>query len=176
MRRQYVPERFGLGRFGPAWDARGRRRARPDGARRSVSRVLSPTEAGGWPFIWDARCRTPLATYPGGGPETCLPDTCRRAAPTWSCSRWGLPCRPRYRDRGALLPHPFTLTLLRQGFGGRFAFCGTFPGVAPAGCYPAPCFHGARTFLPPPRRRAAIRPSGATYLVSRGRPHGQPAP
>ena len=32
----------------------------------------------------------------------------------------------------------------------RFAFCGTFPGVAPAGRYPAPCFRGARTFLPPP--------------------------
>jgi len=33
--------------------------------------------------------------------------------------------------------------------GRRFAFCGTFPGVAPAGRYPAPCFRGARTFLPP---------------------------
>ena len=33
--------------------------------------------------------------------------------------------------------------------GWRFAFCGTFPGVSPAGRYPAPCFHGARTFLPP---------------------------
>jgi len=33
---------------------------------------------------------------------------------------------------------------------GRFAFCGTFPGVSPAGCYPAPCFRGARTFLIPP--------------------------
>ena len=31
----------------------------------------------------------------------------------------------------------------------RFAFCGTFPRVAPAGRYPAPCFRGARTFLPP---------------------------
>jgi hypothetical protein len=31
------------------------------------------------------------------------------AAPIWPCSRWGLPCRPRYRGRGALLPHPFTL-------------------------------------------------------------------
>jgi len=31
------------------------------------------------------------------------------AIPTWSCSRWGLPCRRRYRRRGALLPHPFTL-------------------------------------------------------------------
>lgn len=31
---------------------------------------------------------------------------------------------------------------------GRFVFCCTFPGVAPAGRYPAPLFHGARTFLP----------------------------
>ena len=35
---------------------------------------------------------------------------CRRTAPTWSCSWWGLPCRFRCRSRGALLPHPFTLT------------------------------------------------------------------
>ncbi len=31
------------------------------------------------------------------------------AAPIRSCSRWGLPCRPRCRGRGALLPHRFTL-------------------------------------------------------------------
>ena len=31
--------------------------------------------------------------------------------------------------------------------GRRSVFCGTFPGVAPAGRYPAPCFRGARTFL-----------------------------
>src|SRR5215472_65502 len=30
----------------------------------------------------------------------------------------------------------------------RFVFCGTFPGVTPAGRYPAPYVHGARTFLP----------------------------
>lgn len=29
----------------------------------------------------------------------------------------------------------------------RFIFCGTFPQVTLAGCYPAPCFCGARTFL-----------------------------
>jgi hypothetical protein len=34
----------------------------------------------------------------------------RRVAPIRFCSWWGLPCRPRYRGRGALLPHPFTLT------------------------------------------------------------------
>ncbi len=30
--------------------------------------------------------------------------------PYWSCSRWGLPCHPCHQGRGALLPHPFTLT------------------------------------------------------------------
>ena len=34
----------------------------------------SANRVGGWPFIWDARYRTPRATYPGGGTETCLPD------------------------------------------------------------------------------------------------------
>jgi hypothetical protein len=34
-----------------------------------------------------------------------------RAVPIRSCSRWGLPCRRRYRRRGALLPHRFTLAV-----------------------------------------------------------------
>ena len=42
----------------------------------------------------------------------------------------------------------------------RFAFCGTFPGVAPAGRYPAPYSRGARTFLP------AITPRGAARRPS----------
>ena len=45
----------------------------------------------------------------------------------------------------------------------RFAFCGTFPGVTPAGRYPAPCLRGARTFLYP--GVATIRRSG-TMLES----------
>ncbi len=68
--------------------------------------------------------------------------------PIRSCSRWGLPCQRCYQRCGALLPHPFTLTCTRSCR--RFAFCGTFPGVAPAGRYPASCFRGARTFLPCP--------------------------
>ncbi len=28
----------------------------------------------------------------------------------WSCSEWGLPCHNCCQLRGALLPHPFTLT------------------------------------------------------------------
>src|SRR5258706_13735791 len=55
--------------------------------------------------------------------------------------------------------------------GRRFAFCGTVPGVAPAGRYPAPCFRGARTFLPPDlaARGATIRPSGGGRVVRDGR-------
>jgi len=34
----------------------------------------------------------------------------RQRIPIWSCSGWGLPCHSRYRERGALLPHLFTLT------------------------------------------------------------------
>jgi len=34
----------------------------------------------------------------------------RQWIPIRSCSRWGLHCHTRYRLRGALLPHLFTLT------------------------------------------------------------------
>ena len=55
-------------------------------------------------------------------------------------------------------PFPREVSLLH----GRFVFCGTVPGVAPAGRYPAPYFRGARTFLHPrvAPGTAAVRPSG----------------
>ena len=68
-------------------------------------------EGDGWPFLWDAHCWTPRATDPGDVAETPLP-VARRVTPIWSCSRWGLPCRFRYRSRGGLLPHRFTLACL----------------------------------------------------------------
>ncbi len=80
----------------------------------------------------------------------------RRDTPIWSCSRRGLPCRPGYPVRGGLLPHPFTLALLRRGCTGRFAFCGAIPGVTPGGRYPPPCRRGARTFLPPDAADTAL--------------------
>ena len=43
---------------------------------------------------------------------------------------------------------------------GRFAFCGTFPWVTPAGRYPAPRLRGARTFLPCGGNAPQRRPSG----------------
>jgi hypothetical protein len=104
------------------------------------------------------------ATDPDDSAETRFSAwrTTRTAIPIWSCSRWGLPCRCCYQLRGALLPHLFTLTSRSW----RFVFCGTFPGVAPAGRYPAPCFRGARTFLCLPKQTAAIRPSGTGRTMS----------
>ena len=46
----------------------------------------------------------------------------------------------------------------------RFVLCGTIPGLAPAGRYPAPFVHGARTFpllQPFGFARAAVRPTDA---------------
>ncbi len=84
-------------------------------------------------------------------------------APIRSCSRRGLPCLLRCRPSGALLPHPFTLTATDSiEPARRFAFCGAFPGVAPAGRYPAPCLRGARTFLY--IAAAVIRPTGLLWI------------
>src|SRR5438132_10388723 len=99
------------------------------------------------------------------------------AAPTWSCSRWGFPCRRRCRRRGALLPHHFTLAARRTfRTERRCTFCGTFPGVAPAGRYPAPYLRGARTFLPPPT--GGERPSGrlASRDLGAAAPLSKPLP
>ena len=87
-----------------------------------------------------SRCLSPLLGLAPGG-------VCRAAAVAGSAVR-------SYRTLSPLPAGPKP--------GGRFAFCGTFPGVAPAGYYPAPFFRGARTFLQPAltRRPAAVQPSG----------------
>src|SRR5579863_1548572 len=46
----------------------------------------------------------------------------------------------------------------------RFVLCGTFPRLAPAGRYPAPLVHGARTFLPGNLSALPERPSGRLTL------------
>jgi len=56
----------------------------------------------------------------------------------------------------------------------RSALCGTFPGVAPAGRYPAPCFRGARTFLPPARGPESGHPAVWRLLAKRSRARRQP--
>src|SRR5574339_136773 len=55
---------------------------------------------------------------------------------TWPCSDWGLPCHVRYRTRGGLLPHRFTLTLWKKG---RSVLCGPVRRLAAPRCYLAVC-------------------------------------
>jgi hypothetical protein len=98
-----------------------------------------------------------------------LQRTARVAVPIRSCSRCGLPCQIRCRTRGALLPHLFTLALRSSARSkrGRFILCGTVPGVAPAGCYPAPYVDGARTFLSSHLSAvagAAVRPTDGSVM------------
>jgi len=50
----------------------------------------------------------------------------------------------------------------------RFVFCGTVPRLAPAGCYPAPFVHGARTFLPGDLSILPERPSGRLTSTGMG--------
>ncbi len=80
---------------------------------RPVSRVLYGGLAPAWrPFLWDAGCPAPLAVNPDDAPKT---GVVSRAVPIRLCSRWGLPCRFRYRSRGGLLPHRFTLARASTG-------------------------------------------------------------
>jgi hypothetical protein len=62
----------------------------------------------------------------------------RSSSPIWPCSGWGLPCRSCYQERGALLPHRFTLACAPRGHR-RSVLCCTFRRLATPGRYPAPC-------------------------------------
>jgi len=68
---------------------------------------------GRWPFILGAPCGAPHATNPGGSSESRLKRSPAPRRPYSVLLPVGLPCRPCYQERGALLPHPFTLTRLR---------------------------------------------------------------
>ena len=96
----------------------------------------------------------------------CLEQPTRTASLTSPCGVIAFANIPRCRPYSVLLPvwfampfplpdprcaltapfHPY-LAEAPKGVGGRFVLCGTIPGVAPAGRYPAPYVDGARTFL-----------------------------
>jgi len=89
-----------------------------------VSRVLS------WIIIHPLNLKQP--TRKRRGP--------RHGFPIWSCSEWGLPCHFCYQKRGALLPHPFTLTSRDQLITNwRSTLCCTGRGLAPPRRYLALC-------------------------------------
>ena len=137
-------------------------------ASRPVSRVL-----------YGPRSRVDVTAIPLGRP---LPGASSNQPGRRPGNRLGRfrPCRPYSVLLPAGLAVPLPLPVARcaltapfhpylqpgpRGVGARrFAFCGAFPGVAPAGRYPAPCLRGARTFLS--LAEAAVQPTGATAIVT----------
>ena len=120
---------------------------------RSVRRVLSTGElprSDGRPSIYDVRCRTPPATYPGARASS------PRTHPVWSCSRWGLPSRDSRPPRWWSLTPPFHPYPSEDG---RSALCGTFPRVTPGGRYPPPCSTEPGRSSVHQRCNAAARPT-----------------
>ena len=71
------------------------------------------------------------------------------------------------------LPCPLPLPSPQAGEGRvgkrRSVLCGTFPRLAPAGRYPAPFVHGARTFLPGNLSVSPERPSDRLTATGMGR-------
>ena len=138
------------------------------GARRSVSRVLSRPKAG-----MAIHLGRSLPNISCDRPERRRERPARRrrhhrhppAAPTWSCSRWGFPCRPRCRRRGALLPHHFTLAARRFVISEPGELGGMFSVALSLGS-PPPGVTRHRASVEPglsspcDMQRAAIRPSG----------------
>lgn len=143
---------------------------KPDGPEKIASRPVSRVLYGP-----DARARRNVAAIPLGPtlPSTScnLPERPSRRRPEG---------RPSRRSYSVLLPVGFAVPFLLPGTRwaltppfhpgprtrrGWTAFCGTFPGVSPAGRYPAPCLRGARTFLTNGLStlvRAAARPAGTS--------------
>ena len=75
---------------------------------RPVSRILCRPGGRRWPSIWDERCRSPRATYPGAlscERRTGRPCPLLGLAPDGVCL-----AVPVARHAGELLPHRFTLT------------------------------------------------------------------
>ncbi len=147
-------------------------------ARRSVSRVLSRRASVAGMAIHLGRS---LPNASRDRPERRRGRPARRrppnrqqmppAAPTWSCSRWGLPCRRRCRRRGALLPHHFTLAAHAVPCDAAASDDGAWrcvsvalslgsppPGVTRHRASVEPGLSSLRR--PKGRKRAAIRPSG----------------
>jgi hypothetical protein len=82
----------------------------------------------------------------------------QHVVPIRSCSRRGLPCRPRRRVRGGLLPHPFTLTRLRQRLRRAVCFLWRFPWGRPRRVLPV-AFSPWSPDFPPPSREGGDRPA-----------------
>ena len=141
-------------------------RSRTDGernARRSVSRVLSVRRRRTrWPFIWDARCRTPRATYPGGSAET---RPCRPYSVLLPVGFALPPPSPEVRCALTAPFHPYPNAA--EADGRAVCFLWHFPWGRPRRALPGTVFPWSPDFPPPrpaePDAAAAIRPSDPRF-------------
>ena len=113
-----------------------------------ISRVLSPADAGGEPFLWGGGHPSPLAAYPGLSRLFSRVGAGHAFVPAWPCSGWGLPCDGCCQPPGALLPHPFTLACAPVSRGSSaVCFLRHFPAPRGVRALPGTLPFGARTFL-----------------------------
>src|SRR3954452_9404437 len=114
----------------------------------------------------------PRATYPDGEPDIALRSYRFRehpALPSLFGFAPGVVCHAGSVAGPAVRSYRTFSPLLRPKTE-RFVLCGTVPGVAPAGCYPAPYVDGARTFLPRSLSTvagAAVRPTDTLGMGAR---------
>ena len=130
-------------------------------ARGPVSRVLSSAMKRLCDHSSRRRVAPPLQQPTRAASRNQAPEPKLNATPIRSCSRWGLPCRSCCQGRGALLPHPFDLTRPKPGgvLSVALSLMRFAEALRTAGRYPAPWFHGARTFLAPRFRGGRGRPA-----------------
>ena len=103
-------------------------RAPCDGKR--ISRVLSPASRRRIISL-GPRSRMASSSLPGTVDLSAV-GAGRASSLIWPCSVWGLPCRSRYRQRGGLLHHRFTLACTLAGHR-RSLLCCTFRRLATPG-------------------------------------------
>ncbi len=128
---------------------------------RPISRVLS------WATI-PLGCTSPCTSsgLPGNarGPRAAA---CAACFPIWPCSRRGFQCRRRYRRRGALLPHLFTLAVVLAHAWAVY-FLLHFPWARAPQALPGAVPCGARTFLCLLAKTAIAWPTPATNIEGPG--------
>ena len=112
-------------------------------ARQPISRVLSFKLV----IYLGLNSRLISSNQPRRLTKNCFLPNLGDAISIWSCSWWGFPCVFCYQKTGVLLPHLFTLALIRRSI-----FCGTVPGVAPARSYLAPHSYSCLLYTSPSPR------------------------
>ncbi len=139
--------------------------------------VCKPGSVSGFPPD-DHSSGTPVAERLLQPTRTTDPETGwaeARVIPIRSCSRWGLPCRSRYRARGGLLHHLFTLTPAHRGgpISVALSLRSPSPGVTRHRVSVEPGL-SSRTGFRPLSARSSNRLAGAVWHAPAGRSRSQP--